>query len=238
MPCYSCGASQLENLAQIPTLHSTPSSPCLRYLGHTFYPLDFVYLIPRDNSSLYDIGQILSFPNSEDIQVLKYERLDEPEGPFSEVCATLIEPAKTLLNGFLEVVLVSTTKVLTLPSERLEGICWAKNYHSMSKDEHAAWCSLPDHFVVHDADLKHGIGSQLHHEFLIREKRFLQLHEPLRGLELFAGTSIFPRLYKRVLINTILGAGGFGTGLGQSGHIKTLWAIEWDEPAASTYRLV
>ena len=41
----------------------------------------------------------------------------------------------------------------------------------------------------------------------------------------------------RVLINIILGAGGFGTGLGQSGHIKTLWAIEWDEPAASTYRL-
>jgi hypothetical protein len=94
MPCYSCGASQLETLAQIPTLHSTPSPPCLRYLGHTFYPLDFVYLIPRDNSSLYDIGQILSFPNSEEVQVLKYRRVDKPQGPFSEVHPTFMEPAK------------------------------------------------------------------------------------------------------------------------------------------------
>jgi len=40
------------------------------------------------------------------------------------------------------------------------------------------------------------------------------------------------------LPKTNSGAGGFGTGLGQSGHIKTLWAIEWDEPAANTYRSV
>lgn len=191
MPCYSCGASQLETLAQIPTLHFTPSPPCLRYLGHTFYPLDFVYLIPRGSSSLYDIGQILSFPNSEEIQVLIHRRLGGPQGPFSEVCATPIRSAKILPNKFLEVVLIPTTKVLTLSSERLEGICWAKGYHSMSKNEHAAWCSLPDHFVVHCADLEHGIGSQLHQEFLSSEKRFLQLHEPLRGLELFAGIFIF-----------------------------------------------
>ena len=49
---------------------------------------------------------------------------------------------------------------------------------------------------------------------------------------------LFSEYFIRVLINIILGAGGFGTGLGQSGHIKTLWAIEWDELAASTYRLV
>ena len=40
------------------------------------------------------------------------------------------------------------------------------------------------------------------------------------------------------LLKRNLGAGGFGTGLGQSGHIKTLWAIEWDEAAATTYRSV
>jgi hypothetical protein len=104
---------------------------------------------------------------------------------------------KILLNELLEVILIPTTKVLTLSSERLEGICWAKSYHSMSKGEHAAWCSLPDHFVVHGTDLKLGLGSQLHHELLSVEKRFIQLHEPLRGLELFAGISIFLMLYKR-----------------------------------------
>lgn len=87
MPCYSCGASQLEDLAQTPTLHSSP--PSLKYLGHTFYLLDFVYLIPKNNSHLYDIGQILSIPNVDEIQILKYRRLDKPQGPFSEVCGYL-----------------------------------------------------------------------------------------------------------------------------------------------------
>lgn len=100
MPCYNCGASQLETLAQTPTLHLTPS-PYLTYLGHTFYPLDFVYLIPRGSSYLYDIGQILSIPNSEEIQVLKYRRLDQPLGPFSEVCVIFIGSTSILLNELL-----------------------------------------------------------------------------------------------------------------------------------------
>lgn len=200
MPCYSCGASELESLAQIPTLlQLTPSSPCLKYLGHTFHPLDFVYLIPKGNSHLYDIGQILSIPNSEEIQVLKYRRLDQPQGPFSEVHVTLIESANILLNE-LKIVLVPTAKVLTLPSERLEGICWAKSYHSMPEDEYVAWCSLPDHYVVHGADLKHGLGFQLHNDYLSGEERFFQLHEPLRGLELFSGMFIFPKLPRRMLM--------------------------------------
>ena len=92
MPCYNCGTSQLESLAQTPTLlYLAPSSPCLNYLGHTFHLLDFVYLIQEGNSHLYDIGQILSIPNSEEIQVLKYRRLDQPQGPFSEVCVILME---------------------------------------------------------------------------------------------------------------------------------------------------
>jgi len=57
----------------------------------------------------------------------------------------------------------------------------------MSEDEHVAWCSLPDHYVVHGVDVKCGLGFQLHHDFLRSEKKFLQFHEPLRGLELFAG---------------------------------------------------
>ena len=189
MPCYNCGASQLETLAQIPTLHLTSSSPCLTYLGHTFYPLDFVYLIPRGNSYLYDIGQILSIPNSEEIQVLKYRRLDQPLEPFHEVCVALMGSTNILLKNS-KVILVPTVKIEVLPTERLEGICWAKNHHSMSKDENIAWCSLPDHYVVNGADLKHSLGFQLHHNSLSNEKRFLHMHEPLRGLELFAGMFI------------------------------------------------
>ena len=89
MPCYSCGASQLEDVAQAPILHLSP--PSLTYLGYTFHLLDFVYLIPEDNSHLYDIGQILSIPNVDKIQVLKYRRLDKPQGPFSEVCGCLYD---------------------------------------------------------------------------------------------------------------------------------------------------
>jgi hypothetical protein len=84
MPCYNCGISQLETLAQTPTLLPS-SSPCLKYLGLTFYPLDFVYLVSKENSHLYDIGQILSIPNSEEVEVLEYVRLDQYQRPFSEV---------------------------------------------------------------------------------------------------------------------------------------------------------
>ena len=109
----------------------------------------------------------------------------------------------------------------------------------MSEDEHVAWCSLPDHYVVHGADPKHGLGVQLHDDFLRSEKRFLQSQEPLRGLELFAGMCILSILLRYIYLPKInLGAGGFGTGLSQSGHIKTLWAIEWDGPAANTYRSI
>jgi len=108
----------------------------------------------------------------------------------------------------------------------------------MSEDDHVAWCSLPDHYVVHGADPKHSLGMQLHEDLLRTEKKFIQFHEPLRGLELFAGLFILLGCMKGYLPEVNLGAGGFGTGLGQSGHIKTLWAIEWDEPAATTYRSV
>ena len=96
-----------------------------------------------------------------------------------------------MLIELLQVMLTPITKVFTIPSKRLEGICWAKSYHSMSEDGHLAWCSLPDHYVVHGVDLKESLGFQLHHDFLSSEKRFLQSNEPLRGLELFAGMLIF-----------------------------------------------
>ena len=60
----------------------------------------------------------------------------------------------------------------------------------MTEDEHIAWCSLPDHYVVHGADPKCSLGLQSHEDFLRTEKRFIQSHEPLRGLELFAGMCV------------------------------------------------
>lgn len=86
MPCYNCGASQLETLAQTPILLTSSTPPCLKYLGFTFFPLDFVYLITKDGSHLYEIGQILSIPSSEKIQVLIYTRLEQSQRPFDEVC--------------------------------------------------------------------------------------------------------------------------------------------------------
>jgi hypothetical protein len=93
MPCYNCGASQLETLAQTPVLLNSPSS-YLKYLGLKFYPMDFVYLIPEDSSHLYDIGQILSISNAEEIQVLRYRRHGQSQRPFSEVCIISIRSIK------------------------------------------------------------------------------------------------------------------------------------------------
>ena len=93
MPCYNCGLSQLETLAQTPVLLNSPSL-CLKYLGLKFHPMDFVYLIPGGSSYLYDIGQILSIPNAEEIQVLRYRRLGQSQRPFSEVCIILIKSIK------------------------------------------------------------------------------------------------------------------------------------------------
>lgn len=69
----------------------------------------------------------------------------------------------------------------------------------MSEDEHTAWCSLPDHYIVHGAHIKHSLGFQLHNDFLVNEQSSLQFHEPLRGLELFAGMSPFQILKEREL---------------------------------------
>lgn len=69
----------------------------------------------------------------------------------------------------------------------------------MSEDEHIAWCSFPDHYVVHGVDVKHSSGFQLHHDSLSTEKMFLKFHESLRGLELFAGMIVLQTLYDRTL---------------------------------------
>lgn len=53
--------------------------------------MDFVYLIPKGNSHLYDIGQILSIPNSEEVEVLEYMRQGQSQRPFSEVHIFLVD---------------------------------------------------------------------------------------------------------------------------------------------------
>lgn len=84
-------------------------------------------------------------------------------------------------------------KVLTIDANQIEGICYAKLESLFSsEDEKLAWLSQEDHFLVdyHAKSLEetNRAGLDLHELQLKHRIRLLSAHEPLKGLELFAGT--------------------------------------------------
>lgn len=107
---------------------------------------------------------------------------------------------------------------------------------SLSPKELDAWCAHDDHFYVDcksDADRPRSSEEfeqlslksfhtcdacvALRQEQLAERQGLVDVHPPLRGLELFAG------------------AGGLSTGFDESGYVKTMWAVELGASACLTY---
>lgn len=122
---------------------------------------------------------------------------------------------------------------------RIEGKAFAVHPQALSSQQLEEWLSYNDHFYVDQCcnssrpsciedlnPLSHrGSTSskpcyQARQQLLQENKRLLLSHQPLNGLELFAG------------------AGGLSAGFDQSGNIETKWAVEMDANAALSYTYV
>lgn len=119
----------------------------------------------------------------------------------------------------------------------VDGKAFVIHRDSLSPSELEAWCASDDHFYV-EAQAREDVHVSLDDlrplstrsfttcNDCVRERRkavkeqarLKEAHEPLRGLELFAG------------------AGGLSTGFDESGFVKTLWAVELGASACLTYQ--
>lgn len=121
----------------------------------------------------------------------------------------------------------------------IEGKAFVVHTDSMKPKALDDWCTHDDHFHTHDqAKTNRPLSSTDFSTLratsfkkckacfnarvaqLEEEHERMESHEPLRGLELFAG------------------AGGLSTGFDQSGFVKTKWAVEMGASACLTYRYV
>lgn len=121
----------------------------------------------------------------------------------------------------------------------VEGKAFVVHTNSMKPKALDDWCTHDDHFHTHDQATTNRPMSSAEFstlrtasfkkcekcfnarvEQLKEEHKRMESHEPLRGLELFAG------------------AGGLSTGLDQSGFVKTKWAVEMGASACLTYKCV
>lgn len=119
----------------------------------------------------------------------------------------------------------------------IEGKVFVVHRDEMTPEELDDWCSYDDHFYVdckvstdkpRSSDLfeklskksfKNCLDCVEHRRKELEEReRLMESHEPLRGIELFAG------------------AGGLSTGIEMSGFFKTRFAVEMCGSAVLTYR--
>lgn len=119
---------------------------------------------------------------------------------------------------------------------QIEGKAYVVHPHHLSNQELQEWLSQDDHFYVDmcsesarpyslddlEALPPHGFKPcktchQARLESLHSDQDLHLTHQPLNGLELFAG------------------AGGLSTGFDYSGFIQTKWAVEMDANAALSY---
>jgi DNA (cytosine-5)-methyltransferase 1 len=121
----------------------------------------------------------------------------------------------------------------------IDGKAFVVHRGSLMPEELDEWASHDDHFFVDcKAESDHPKSSEMFEwlslgsfktcpecierrkEELEERQRLMEAHEPLRGLELFAG------------------AGGLSTGIDMSGFFRTLYAVEMSGSASLTYRCV
>lgn len=119
----------------------------------------------------------------------------------------------------------------------IEGKAYIVHRNSLSSAELDEWTSYDDHFYVDckaesskprssddfetlsQRSFKHCTECvDARWNYMREQKRLMETHKPLRGLELFAG------------------AGGLSTGFDESGFVKTLWAVELGASASLTYK--
>ncbi|KZP21168.1 S-adenosyl-L-methionine-dependent methyltransferase [Athelia psychrophila] len=230
--CLACGLREQQNRLQ----EVSPRPPRTFVVrGVKYHRDDFVYILPperEDNiSGTYIIGQVTEvqamakpptvtvrlFGRVDDV-VRRQRRKADWHVPFS------VDERR----------LFRTNETAKIDMENVDGKCYVRYLVDGAAIDD--WVQHSNHFYSNHFAKSIQIKkiSQLQDsannitsctpcvEERLREldeaRRLLQKHQPLRGLELFAG------------------AGGLGTGFDKSGFVETRWAVEFSPSAALTYK--
>ncbi|OLL21656.1 DNA (cytosine-5)-methyltransferase 1 [Neolecta irregularis DAH-3] len=249
--CESCEAHhQQESFNDVVFLDTYKK--CFKYKGSEYYPNDFVYTVPKNPDTPYEVGQIIDIVKISGGVIDDYvgfkmtKRLSKMSSSATSVGVKLrmfkrsvtlvMKDYKTLVaeGGEPSVrdqrQLFYTGKEAEFPATELEGTCCVRHIDEIEnlddfKDEQ-------DTFWV---DTKLVAGKQV--EFSLNEithnpKSERTRKEYLRDLKEFLATSGG----KLRGLDIFSGAGGLTIGFDRTGAVETKWAIEFSKAAAMAFK--
>ncbi|KAJ7578378.1 S-adenosyl-L-methionine-dependent methyltransferase [Mycena floridula] len=193
--CINCASKCQEE-----ELNATFCSPGkLRLNRVEYHRHDTIYLHPRENGFLLDIAQIVDITGNDDkpeINVRRFKRCQDQAGRLR---------------------LVLQDEISRISPDIIDGPCYVKQLTVDAEIEE--WIRDEDHYFLSDPKFKTCRKCIEERTETVHQRRIQKAaHQPLQGLELFAG------------------AGGLSTGMDQSGFVHTAWAVEFFEAAAQTFQ--
>lgn len=227
VPCLSCCEKRRQDDN---AMLKTDGNRAFSQYGADYHVGDTVYLAPKAHGVyLYRIGQIVAIKGDEkrltvSIRILLRQQDQQPPS------ASDLEVDDRCLFFGMKVETIQAKVGSEDPV--VHGKCYIKNLHDAAAVED--WIQHEDHFyagyhlcngkleVLEESDLRPCARCLQEHEEDLADTRRLQekhgVNGKLRGLELFAG------------------GGGLGKGLEDSGFVNTTLAVDYEPPAAETYR--
>ncbi|KIP09557.1 hypothetical protein PHLGIDRAFT_116344 [Phlebiopsis gigantea 11061_1 CR5-6] len=203
----------------------------------TYHVNDFVYIRPElHETDVYVIAQIVEIHPSEDVEK-KYHSVDLR---VYQRCDLILRNETKHEFGEQEMderrLFRSDTFLDDYDVRYIEGKAFVVHRNAVTPEELDDWAAHEDHFYVdckaesekpRSTDEFEKLSQrsfracteciEARQEYVKEQKRLMETHKPLQGLELFAG------------------AGGLSTGFDESGFVETRWAVELGESASLTY---
>ncbi|KIJ10522.1 cytosine-5--methyltransferase [Paxillus involutus ATCC 200175] len=226
--CLSCGLQVMQSSAA--HARPLPGGGFAQY-EFSYHVHDFVYIKRKEPHTVYKIGQIVKVKGMR----VPIEVTVQLFGRYDDVVRRMRKKDEHKLLRFDDRRLFKTDEAETVYDEDLQGICYV--LHKRDTAIIDEWVQHDDHYYVNQQASSLNVKSiddlddwpkneyrcctkcrQEREELLERQRRLLERHGRLRGLELFSG------------------AGGLGTGFDLSGFVETRWAIEFSPSAARTYQ--
>jgi hypothetical protein len=225
----------------------------IMHRGVTYELHDFVYLAPKELPELYTIAQIMeikasglrqwvksSSPRSNAdlrIAVQVFNRYDDLLEPYLEE----FEHGNVHSRRDCRRLYRDSTRFLTVSLDRLDGKCIVR--HIDTVDDLNKFKDLEDTFYVADqipSTAKNTLGPRKRladlKPLLAHELRLSADSEENLVVEMSRMDAFISKGGKLRAMEVFSGAGGLAVGLDQSEAMTTEWAIEFDTPAAQTFK--
>jgi hypothetical protein len=255
--CNCCDMLHEEELSQTTSMLGIAKNDgpieSIMHRGITYGLHDFVYLTPKEPNEPYIIGQIMGIKTNSLRQWLK----SSPSHMNMDLTITVqvFNRYDALLEPYLEEfehgnghtrrdcrrLYLDNSRTLAMPLDRFDGKCVVRHIDTIHDFD--KFKDLQDTFYIGDQisdTKKNTVG---------RRRRLADL-EPLAisglrqsadseeklAVEISRVEAFISRGRKLRAMEVFSGAGGLAVGVDQSEAIATEWAIEWDTPAAETFK--